>query len=176
MVYGDKSLSFFLGLLSNPHNYFLYKYCRQPSVLLRTTLFVFFHFLSCLLSYLSNPQLICRPVTVVVSTWLFSFVPSLSLKYLLEILSHLLAYSTERHVSLRPGSLTSTETFLQTEFWAAPRIFCILILCFLFVSRTHKLSQWLVDLERQEKGSRWSKNQLSVVWLFFFWRENSEGR
>ena len=54
MAYGDKSLSFFFGLSLNPHNYFLYKYCRQASVLLRIVLFSFFHFLSCLLSYLSK--------------------------------------------------------------------------------------------------------------------------
>jgi len=54
MAQWDKSLSFSLGLLLNPHNYFLYKYCRQPSVSLSIVLFSFFHFLSCLLSYLSK--------------------------------------------------------------------------------------------------------------------------
>lgn len=126
MAYGDKFLPFFFGLSLNPHNYFLYKYCRQASVLLRIVLFHSFIFYLAFFLIFQNPQLICRQVTVVVSTWLFSFVPSLSLKHLLEILSHLSAYSTERHVSLRPGSLTSTETFLPTEFLAAPRIFCIL--------------------------------------------------
>ena len=169
MAYGDKSLSFFFGLSLNPHNCFLYKYCRQASVLLRIVLFSFFHFLSCLLSYLSKSAadlqasdsggkylvVLFRSFTV---TQAFTWNPVAS-------------FSIFNWKTCISSSWISHQYWNNSANWVLSCSKNFLYLkSFVFFSSHVRISYhnwWLVDLERQEKGSRWSKNQLSVVWFFF---------